>query len=430
MTSPIKIFNRALAVFALMVCTCCAQESSVAVPESGFISPDKYTNAFFGFSLPLPQDSALREFQLPSNGASHSLFGLKAEKIGSTAAFAFTGPKVSVTAFIIEATQTNGASSELARKAASEPKAQKVEKTEIDGKEFWKGESQEKSSVGKMRNITYVTAINGYLLKFVIVSFDAKLTEVLQHSIEAAKFFEPAKAQEMAGANSRPYNPSIPQHLIRADLPSSNRIGQLSMGTVSGNTYKNDSLGFTYVFPAEWVVNDKATQNKVMEAGHEFAYGDNPDAAREHTAFQQCARVLLMVTKYPEGTKSEEVSPLIFIIAVDSACSPNAHFPNSIDEKESLREAARHILHSFAGTPFVSKGKNSVNAFVVQNRLMLDISSSFQVNRPNGKTPLDVYSSMDVTQLEDYLVVWGFMSGSASGLQELKTTQIAFAGAK
>ena len=71
-----------------------------------------------------------------------------------------------------------------------------------------------------------------------------------------------------------------------------------------------------------------------------------------------------------------------------------------------------------------------MNAFVVQNRLMLDISSSFQVNRPNGKTPLDVYSSMDVTQLEDYLVVWGFMSGSASGLQELKTTQIAFAGAK
>jgi hypothetical protein len=45
-------------------------------------------------------------------------------------------------------------------------------------------------------------------------------------------------------------------------------------GGVSGNTYKNDSLGFTNLFPAGWVVNDKTTQNKVIEAGHEFAYGD------------------------------------------------------------------------------------------------------------------------------------------------------------
>lgn len=420
MTSPIKILKRALVVFALMLCTCCAQESSVAVPETGFISPEKYTNAYFGFSLPLPKDSPFTGFQLPSERDTHSLYGLQAR----------TKNGLGLTVFIIVATQVTGASSAQARDAAATFKATDVKKIELSGKEFWKGVSEQNGTGGKMRTVMYAAAINGYVLKFHITSFDGKLAKGLEHCVEAVQFFEPAKAQEMAGPNSRPYNSAIPQNLIRADLPSSNRIGQLSMGAVSGNTYKNDSLGFTYVFPAGWVVNDKAIQNKVMEAGHEFAYGDNPDAAREHTAFQQCARVLLMVTKYPEGAKSEELNPLIFIFAVDSACSPNAHFPNSIDDKESIREAAKQILHSFAGTPFVSKGNNSVNAFVVQNRLMLDISSSFQVNRPNGKTPLDVYSSMDVTQLDDYLVVWGFMSGSASGLQELKTTQIAFAPAK
>jgi hypothetical protein len=409
-----KKISVVLAAFAFFLRVCCAQETSVAVPEAGFISPDKYTNAFFGFSLPLPQDAAFRGFQLPSKGASHSLFGLQAQKKG-------------LTAFTIEATLMNGASSEQARKAASEPKAQNVKKIEIDGKEFWKGESQVKSSAGKMWNTNYATTINGYLLKFIVVSFDGKLFEDLQHCIEAAKFFDPAKAEAMAGSNSRAYNPVAPRNPNPLVAPSSNRIGQLSAGVVSGNTYKNDALGFTYEFPAGWVVNDKAIQDKVVEAGHQFAWGDSPSAAREHTAFQQCGRVLLMSTKYPEGTKTEEYNPLVIVIAVDSACSPGAHFPSSIDDHDAIKEAAQQLVRSFAGTPFVSKGNNSVRAFVVQGHVMLDISGSFQVSPPGRNSPLDIYTSIDVTQLNGYWVGWGFVSGSQSGLQELKNTKIAFA---
>ena len=273
MTKSMKKISVVLAAFAFLLRVCWAQETSVAVPEAGFISPDKYTNAFFGFSLPLPQDSAFRAFQLPSNGPSHNLFGIQAQKKG-------------LTAFTIEATLMNGASSEQARKAASEPKAQNVKKIEIDGKEFWKGESQVKSSAGKMWSINYATTINGYLLKFILVSFDGKLSELLQHCIEAAKFFDPANAQEMAGSNSWAYNPVAPRNPNPLGPPSSSRIGQLSAGVISGNNYKNDALGFTYEFPAGWVVNDKAIQDKVVEAGHQFAWGDSPPAAREHTAFQ------------------------------------------------------------------------------------------------------------------------------------------------
>lgn len=412
--SLVKTSSFVLALCALLLRVCCAQEASVAVPEAGYVSPGKYTNAFFGFSLPLPQDSAFHGFQLPSNGASHSLFGLQVQKNG-------------LTAFTITATEMNGASSEQARKSASEPKAQDVKKFEIDGREFWRGESQEKSRAGKMRSITYVTAINGYVLKFLIVSFDAKLTEDLQRCIEAAKFFDPAKAQEVAGANSRAYNPVAPRNLNPLVAPSSSRIGQLSPGVVSGNTYKNDALGFAYEFPTGWVVSDKTIQEKVIEAGHQFAWGDSPSAAREHTAFQQCGRVLLMSTKYPEGTKTEEYNPLVIVIAVDSACSPSAHFPSSIDDHDAIKEAAQQLVRSFAETPFVSKGKNSVTAFVVQGHVMLELSGSFQVSPRGSNTPLDIYTSIDVTQLNGYLVGWGFVSGSQAGLQELKNTKIAFA---
>ena len=174
-------------------------ETPVVTPAAGLISPEKYTNAFFGFSLPLPQDPALFELALPSKGDYYSLFGLKAQKRGR------------LTALMVSATQTIGASSELARKAAGGAKEQKTRKTSIDGKEFWESESLEKSAAGKMREIAYVTAIDGYLLQFRILSFDPKLTEELQRCVETLQFFDPTKAAEVAGPNSRAYNPaSVP----------------------------------------------------------------------------------------------------------------------------------------------------------------------------------------------------------------------------
>jgi len=58
---------------------------------------------------------------------------------------------------------------------------------------------------------------------------------------------------------------------------------------------------------------------------------------------------------------------------------------------------------------------------------MLEVSGSFQINFPGGNTPLDIYSSMDVTQLNGYWIGWAFASGSQSELQEMKNTKIAFA---
>jgi hypothetical protein len=404
-----------LAVFSLLLNVCGAQETSAVVPESGFISSDHYTNAFFGFSLPLPRDSAFRAFQLPTMGGSHNLFGLQAQKNGG------------LTAFSIEASPIDSTSSEQARKAASESKAQKVKKIGIGGKEFLKGESQSKSSAGKMWSINYATTMNGYLLKFIIISFDAQLSEVLQHCIEASKFFDPADAQEIAGPNSRTYNPVTSGNPNSLVPPSSSRIGQLSAGRVSGNVYNNDALGFAYEFPAGWVVNDKAIQDKTMEAGHQYVWGDSASAAREHAAFQQCARTLLMATKYPVGTKTKEYNPFIVVIALDSACSPGAHFPSSKDDQGAIQETARQVMHAFKGTPFVYEENSTVRVFVVQGHVMLEFLGTFRTNSPGTDTPTDIYTSIDVTQLNGYWVTWAFASGSPSGLQEMKSTKIAFA---
>lgn len=392
-----------------------ATRPSAATPETAFISPEKYTNAFFGFVFSLPQDAALHALSIPSRDSSrHFLFGLQAQRNG-------------LTAFTITANQSGGTSSEDVRKTAAGAKGHSVKRIEIGGKEFWKSEAQDKSPAGKMRTLTYATAVDGYVLQFMLVSFDSKLTDELQHSIEGMTFFDPAKTDEIAGHDSRPYVAAASVNTSAAAVPSSKRIGNLSPGVVKGNTYLNDALGIDYQFPDGWVVNDKATQDKVIETGHQFAWGNSPSAAREHEAFQQCARVLLFTTQYPEGTKTEEVNPLIVLMAFDPECSPGARFPTSIDERDAIKQVAQQIVRSFAGTPFIPKGKTSVNAFVVQGHLMLDFSGDFTVSAPGRNVPQNIFTSFVFAEAKDYWVAWGFMSGSQSGLQELKNTKIAFA---
>jgi hypothetical protein len=351
----IKTFSFAVALSALMFGTCCAQETSVTTPENGFISPEKYTNAFFGFSPPLPQGPSFTEFRIPSNGKMHNLYGMKAH----------TKNGLGLSAFIIVANEINGASSDQAREAASSIKGRDVKRTQLVGKEFWKSEIEDNSTYGKIRTITYATAINGYVLKFQIIAFDGKLAKDFEQCIEALQFFDPAKAETIAGVNSRPHYPAALDASGSLVIPSSKRIGQLSAGVVSGNTYTNDSLGLTYEFPSGWAVADNATLDKVIEAGHEVAWGNSASAARERQGFEQCGRILLAASKYQEGTKTSEFDSKVAVIAVDLACSPDMRFPNSLDDREGINAIVHQLLNSFAGAPFRSKQNNFVKAFKI-----------------------------------------------------------------
>lgn len=392
-------------------------------PEEGFISRSKYTNAFFGFSLPIPQDGALQGLSLPSRDPSwHFLFGLKFVGIGFTT-------------FTITAVESDLASSEDARKAAaSGPRERKVERIEIGGKEFWKSESQDKTPGGKLRTLKYATASSGYVVEFTLISFDKKLTRKFKSSIESLTFFEPAKAREMAGADSQPYNPALaaPQSSGSNVPMRTGRIKGLSPGAVSGNIYTNDTLGLSYQFPVGWHLADKATQEKVIEAGHEAAWGSSPSAAAEHEVWQECSRVLLYTTKYPEDTRTEDVNPLIVISAFDPDCVPGAEvpeFPTSSDDEESIRQIGQGLVDYFPRTPLVRQGSMQLATSMAQGHLFLHLSGVIQVSVPGRSTPVKLHNSIVITSVNDFWVMWGFSSGSEAGLQELKDTKIKFSAA-
>lgn len=416
MTKLRVIIRRArFAVIIFVVSVGLAQNGPDAevTPETGYVSDFRYINAFFGFLLPLPRDADFRELPIHSDGNSHFVFGLEAIRKGMTVLW-------------VQATKEGGSSADEAQKAAAGPKGNPVKPIEIGDRQFWKAESLEKSRAGKMHNVTYATATNGYTLQFIVLAFDAKLGVELQRSIESISFFDPAQAKVLAGRDARRL-PANPQGAPIAG-PTPTHMGQLSPGVVSGNTFTNHTLGLSFQFPAGWFVADKTTQDSIVRAGHQFAWGSDPTATREHEMLARCSRILLWAAKYTEVTKRDEINPLIVITAFDSACFPGVNLPKSSEDTEGIRQVATQISWSLSGSPFIGKGRRSVRPLTLQKRLLLDLSCAFQVKAPMRKQPVDVFTSIIFTQVNSYWVMWMFMDGSQTALDELKKeVRIAFA---
>lgn len=102
-------------------------------PEIGYISDSRYINPFFGFVLPLPQDTDLHDLTLPSHGNYHFLFGMQAQQKGG------------LTALSVSASEIKSNGQDEARKTAAGPKGLSVKRIEIGGRQFWKAESEEKT---------------------------------------------------------------------------------------------------------------------------------------------------------------------------------------------------------------------------------------------------------------------------------------------
>jgi hypothetical protein len=386
------------------------------IPETGYISDSQYVNAFFGFLLPLPQDADFRDLALPSKGDSHSIFGLQTQRKG-------------LTALTVRATRGSSNPTDDVRKAAGGPKGASVKKVEIASREFWKSESENESPAGTMHTLIYATAMSGYTLQFMVVSFDGKLAKELRRSIESMTFVDPAQAKVLAGNNARLFPVKIED--ASNTSVSATHIAELKPGILSGNTYTNDMLEFSFQFPAGWIFADKATQDKVVEAGHQFAYGNDLAAAREHEVATECSKILVWASQYPEGTKTDEVNPLIAIMAFDSGCLSGVHLPTSTDDSDAVRQLGVQMTRSLSGTPFIGKGQRTVKAYTLQNRMILDLSSEFKVSLQSRKQPLDVFTSVIFTEDKNFWVAWLFMQGSQSGLNDLKKNiRIDFAPSK
>jgi hypothetical protein len=152
-----------------------AQNNDIMKFSNGFISPAAYTNAYFGFQLPLLPGMKLHSLPV---GPANYIFA--AEKYEGHA----------ITTLMI---------------ALAAPKENQGKTISIGGKSFYLKEDKSHNSEGTLREALYSTELGGQKLTLVAASFSEDDLNRLKHCIESMSFFDPADAARQAGSASVPY---------------------------------------------------------------------------------------------------------------------------------------------------------------------------------------------------------------------------------
>lgn len=384
------------------------------VPESAFVSQHQYTNAFFGFKLPLPDDRHYQVMDLSESNKAlqHFLFAEKSANRG-------------LTLLIVSANQVLGNAEEEAQKTVFLPGQQGSKGPEglaIGGHLFWKNQTEQKTFAGKVYRLRYATAARGFVIIFAVSAQDSNQAETLRQGIESIKFFDPATAKDVAGADSHPYMTEA----VRRRLENARHldVAHLDSGTLSADVYSNSFFGFSYHFPNGWHAEDAA---QTAPENSSPKPSQNAASSNKDALDQQCTKVLSVATKDPPTKKDDDFSPRIAIVAADPACfAPDLKFPDSIHDDEAMQLFGQALFRSFAGTSFLGRDASRLFAADLSGHLFLEMPSGSAVPVPGSTLLRKVHMSLVVTSLREYWVMWLLESDTESELSRLMKTSISF----
>jgi len=385
---------------------------NIVLPENGFVSPRQYTNAFFGFILPLSQKGRFQILDLSEDDKPlhHFLFAQRSsEKLGTT--------------LVVSATEVVGAIDDEAEKAVFIPGPQAdtaPEALSIGGRLFWKSEVEQKTfSNKKLFRLRYATGVPGFVIQFSISSFDRKIAEDLRASIESIKFFDPSRTREMIDADSSAFLPEA----VRRRLTSAPHLdlAQLDGGEVLGTVYANRSLGFSYHFAEGWQTGQEGPQR---------AGAQNPSAKNTGlqgmTTLRPCTRVLASAMNISQSR--EEFHPRITILAADPACFvPDLTFPTSVRERSTVEAFGRSVIRAFSGTSLMGKAVETMRAVETGGQVFLEVPSAKVIPISGSLLQRKIHMIFVLTSIRHCWVIWLFESDTQSELDKLMKTSLVLA---
>jgi hypothetical protein len=198
---------------------------------------------------------------------------------------------------------------------------------------------------------------------------------------------------------------------------------RLSNGTVSGNTYHNPDLRFSYEFPKGWAVNDP---NRFDRPEHQFTWQQEKPVKGESQP--QCSKTLLFVSLHPEGMQTGEFDPMATLTAVDPRCTAGLAFPASINDHQQVQSVGDQIINHLVPPAVQYKTPPQIRAFNNGGRVMLEISRALMLNTvsPQRQNIQKVKASTLVMEVDHFWVIWTFVSGNDGDLNKMRASKIYF----
>ena len=206
-------------------------------------------------------------------------------------------------------------------------------------------------------------------------------------------------------------------------------IAQVSSGTVSGNVYHNPDLGLRYEFPKGWAVNDEKTERRTIADQSQFVWTKDISPRRSSSKGRQCAKSLLFVTKYPEGMKTNDFNPFVFVIAADPQCITGASSPRDTEDQETIGRIAAQLGVYFETVSIkeLKQPPAKVHAFENSGRVIVERDARYLVTHVSSDIPYAEVSTITrVIPGGKYWTIFMFGGSDDAQLAWLKATKITF----
>lgn len=395
-----------------------APQSAARYPDEGFLSNYRYANAYFGFSVDLPADAALRP--IPSSNPTDGSIALL-ETIGSA-------PQHSVMAIsAYPSPEKHPDARLLLRRELDDELSIGVEelhgltKTSIAGHPFVYFETRR----GIDQHAIYATDLDGYTLRFIAAGRDAKLVQQLEAAVTHMRFFPPESIDDFAGVGARPYNgPAIPYRVVE-QLKSDPPARKLETGGVVGNVYENHALGFGYELPRGWHYGTEAAVMPAVERGRDHDLGKPAVSASQRALLKSCERTLVSAwRKMPEATGEIAYQDFgeVTISAMSLACFPNVKFPDLKAGKDSLSD---FVVAYSLGHPIIQDMKDA-RAFDRDGRtfILMDGTVAYHVDGDDLSRRVSV--ALALTKHRGYVLSFFFAAPHEAELRDLMNSNLAF----
>jgi hypothetical protein len=371
--------------------------------REGYDSPKQYTNAYFGFAIPLPEDVNLQHQQLKDD---------QTEEKPIFVATALREAKL--TAVGITAIPSDGSEQDLQRIVLT-PEGKEVQKQTIAGRDFLTTKYSSKKTGTVFR---YVTYLRGYALKFTVASFgdhDKKTIERLQESVAHLQFFDPAKAREVAVPGSLPYpigeRPALAANVVNHSLD------EVARGSISQGMYSNSRLQMSFAIPQGWDILTPEEQEIELERSHNKVHGDDPQQAEEHNQANQCMRRLFW-GKQNSPSPTDQAGGAVFLAAVAPECLRGVRIPlagaSDAEISAFVDQMKSGILSQGANIKFAPVQRRNANG-----QFLLDQSGTAAIQTSTG-APDSLQVSMMFLERNGYLLYWIASAKTKAELEALK----------
>ena len=297
-----------------------------------------------------------------------------------------------------------------------------LSKANLSGHQFFLFETRR----GIEQHVMLATTLDGYILQVVLAAHDEKIVHKLEASFRQVEFFPPADLRQHLTAGAQAYDgPATSTHRM-ATLETDPPANHIDPGTISGDFYENDAMGFSYRIPQGWTLEAEGAIQPAVERDRTRQNLGQPRISRyDRRLMDLCSKTLFSAwAKRPgaDGQIPYDEFGEVTVSAVSLSCFSGMKFPETSNDSQQFKD----FLLQFGLTHPILSDMRDAKAFSAGSNVFLFLHGTVGFQIPDDALARRLSIAMAITQQRGYLLTWFFAAPHDSELQALTNERVSF----